>query len=158
MAFTLAPPLSAQQIIPAALGPPLPPLPSIAAMQPRGAPETRAGALFLLAAVRDGLMAFFVVAEGPFFLPWLLIPIPYHWVLALFPLTGAIAASLASRFALRGVHREWIASLGLAAFVFSAFPGLLVLGPFGIAFTSTALFAHRKFLRRELQVPWAYPA
>jgi len=127
-------------------------------MQPRRPRETRAGVLFLLAAVRDGLMAFFVVAEGPFFLPWLLIPIPYHWVLALFPLAGAIAASVASRFALRGVHREWIPYLGMAAFVFSAFPGILVLGPFGIAFTTTALLAHRNFLRRERQTPWAFPA
>ena len=128
-------------------------------MEPHRPREARAGLLFLFAALRDGLMAFFVVVEGPFFLQWLLIPIPYTWILALFPLTGLIAAALASRYALRGVHREWIPYLGLAAFAFSSFPGILNgFGPLGFALTVGALLAHRNFLRRERQLPWGYPA
>jgi hypothetical protein len=103
-------------------------------------------------------MAFFVVVEGPFFLPWLLIPIPYHWVLALFPLAGLVFAYLASRAALKGAHREWIPYLGLAALVFSTFPGILVVGPFGLVFTTGGLLAHRRFRRREASLPSAFPA
>ena len=143
---------------PAAYGPPLPPLPPLAALQPRLPKETKAGVLFLLAAVRDGFMAFFVVVEGPLFLPWLLIPMTYTWILALFPLMGLVMAAWAARCAFRGTGRELIPFLGLAALVLSAFPGILVVGPLGLALTSGGLFAHRRFRRREGAFPRASPA
>ena len=104
-------------------------------------------------------MAFFVVVEGPLFMKELLIPIPYTWILALFPLTGLIASAWAARCCYRGTNRELIPYLGLAAFAFSAFPGIVIMvGPLGMALTAGALLAHRNQLRREMGMAGPSPA
>jgi hypothetical protein len=142
---------------PRPFGPALPPAPPIAfAARPPTFSST--AIYFALAAVRDGMMAFFIAVEGPFFMGFLLIPIPYGWVLALFPIAGLALSAQAARCAINGRGRDKIPMYGLGALAFSSFPGILILGPLGIALTAAGLLAHRRSWRRLAASPWAQPA